>query len=254
MSFAILIFVSVFFLMYKNNIFGMEVHPRINGTMQLIVVPYFPPTDPAWDVIYDQAKEYPGTIKYVIINPCSGPCGTTLSQDWEDVIAKLKERGVKSLGYVFNTSENFSNIDYYMKNPSVTTDGIFFDNEGSTDDLTNFKQYADYVHHLGGIVYINPGYNYTYVDTYVLSGVSDVANIYELGYVGSQQIGANRAIPHWENSVIVGNVTNPQQLKSELTEIANKGIGISYLYGDSYDTLPPYFSKEVEIAASTKVQ
>lgn len=254
MLFAVLISASAFFLMYKHDISGLDIHPRINGTMQLLVVPYFGPTDPSWNVIYDEATEYPGTIGYVIINPCSGPCGEQMGQDWDGVISNLRDRGVKTLGYVFNTSENFSNIDYYMKNHAIATDGIFFDNEGSINDIENFKKYSDYVHNLDGIVYTNPGYNYTYVDNYVLSGAADVVNIHELGLADSGQIGQNKAIPPWKSSVIVGNVTDYRQMEMELADIANKGIGISYVYEDSYGKLPDYFPNEVEAAASVKVR
>lgn len=121
---AIIIALSVFAFHYQVS--GTVIHPRINDTMQILVVPYFSPTSYFWQTIYDQASMYPGTIKYVVINPCSGPCNTPLTQDWEDVIFKLKSENIKTLGYIFNTSENFRNIDYYLKDPQVPMDGIFF--------------------------------------------------------------------------------------------------------------------------------
>lgn len=243
---------TVIFVLYKNDT-SRTMTQKLNGTMELVVVPYFDPTSQLWQVIYDEADKYPGTIKYVIINPCSGPCGPTLSQDWEDVILTLKSKNIKTLGYIFNNSESFSNIDYYMKNPSIRTDGIFFDNEGSVDDLTVFKTYADYVHHLGGIVYINPGYNYTYVDSYLASGAVDVANIHEIDSASSRQIVANKEFSPWKISVIVGNVTSPQEMQYALSDMADKGVGISYMYVNSYGTLPGFFPDEVQKAAVTKV-
>ncbi len=256
LAFAIIVLVlSVSaLLLFKDGTFGMAVHPRLNGTMELVVIPYFSPTDSQWQAIYDEAQEYPGTIKYVVINPCSGPCGAALSSDWAQVISSLRERGINTLGYVYNTNESLGNIDYYMKGTGVHTDGIFFDNEGSENDVGSFQQYAAYVHHLGGIVYINPGYNYSYVSNYLLSGESDVANMYELGYGDSHKISENKAFSPWKTSVILGNVTNPEELRSGLSELASKGIGISYLYGDSYGRLPKFFSSEVEEAAGTFVR
>ena len=223
--------------------------------MQIIVVPYFAPDSKLWNVIYNAADEYPGTIKYVIINPCSGPCGPVLSQDWDNVIETLTNKGIKTLGYVYTTSENFSSINYYMKGPTVPTSGIFFDGEGSSDNEINFKQYADYVHHLGGIVYINPGYNYTYVNGYLISGDADVADIYEIDSNSSHQIELNKEYSPWKVSVIIGNITDSQEMNYDLSEIANKNIGISYLYTNpSYDELPTFFLDEIKQASSMKIQ
>ncbi|HKU33420.1 MAG TPA: spherulation-specific family 4 protein [Candidatus Nitrosotalea sp.] len=242
------------FFVFQNRLFGTDVHAKLSGTMQIIVVPYFSPTSNLWKTVYAMADEHPGTIKYVIINPCSGPCGSVLTPDWDNVISVLKSKGVKTLGYIFSTSENFSNINYYMNGPEVPTDGIFFDSEGSTNNLANFKPYADYVHRLGGVVYINPGYNYTYVGDYLASGEADIANIYEIDSNSSHQIVSNKAYPPWKVSVIVGDINNSQEMKYNLSEIADKKIGISYMYADSYADLPTFFSNEVEQAASLKIR
>lgn len=244
---------AILFVEYRDSS-DSYVQPRLNGTIQIIIVPYFPPTSNTWHTIYDAADKHPGTIRYVIINPCSGPCGPSLSQDWQDVISNLKGRGIKTLGYIFNTSENFSNIDYYMKAPSVRTDGIFFDNEGSIDNLKNFEVYADYVHRLGGLVYINPGYNYSYIRNYLSSGAADVANIHEIASTNSSQISPNKEFSPWQISVIVGNVTGSQEMASYISQIASKGIGTTYLYSDSYGNLPSFFADEIQEASVTKVR
>jgi Spherulation-specific family 4 len=224
-----------------------------NQTVKMIVVPYFDPYDSQWDQIYEAADKYPKTIKYVIINPCSGPCGDSLSEDWQRVISNLKHRGIKTLGYVFNTSESVKNIDYYMKSP-VPTDGIFFDNESSTDNLKNFKQFSDHVHSLGGLVYINPGYNFPQVDSYITSGSTDIANIHEIESDKSHHILINEELPPAKLSVILGNVTSRDEMVSKLTEVASKGIGTVYVYADSYSTLPPFFVDEVRQASVTPIR
>jgi len=224
-----------------------------NQTVKMIVVPYFDPYDSQWDQIYEAADKYPQTIKYVIINPCSGPCGDSLSEDWQRVISNLKHRGIKTLGYVFNTSESVKNIDYYMKS-QVPTDGIFFDNESSTDNLKNFKQFSDHVHSLGGLVYINPGYNFPQVDSYITSGSTDIANIHEIESDKSHHILINEELPPTKLSVIVGNVTSRDEMVSKLTEVASKGIGTVYIYADSYSTLPPFFIDEVRQASMTPIK
>jgi len=189
----------------------------------------------------------------VIINPCSGPCGDSLSDDWKNVISNLKHRGIKTLGYVFNTAESIANIDYYMKS-SVPTDGIFFDNESSTDDLKNFKQFSKHVHDLGGIVYINPGYNFPQVDSYITSGSTDIANIHEIEYDKSHHIQINEDLPPAKLSVILGNVTSSDTMVSKLKEVASKGIGTVYVYEDSYSTLPSFFLDEVKQASMTQIK
>jgi hypothetical protein len=222
-------------------------------TLGMIVVPYFDPENSQWNLIYQLADRYPGTIKYVIINPCSGPCDTPLADNWQYVISILKSKGIKTLGYIFNNSESIANIDYYMRNPSIPTDGIFFDNEGSTNNLPNFKLYADYVHSLGGIVYINPGYNYPQVIEYVKRGLADVANMHEFGIDRPDNITGNYGVPPSKISVIVGNVYSISDMQTELSGISLKGVGFVYIYEKSYDTLPPYFSEEVQKVASTPI-
>ena len=222
-------------------------------TMGIIIVPYFEAENPQWETIYQLADRYPGTIRFAIINPCSGPCDNPLSDNWQYVISKLKNKNIKTLGYIFNDSESIANIDYYMKLPAIPTDGIFFDNEGSTDNLANFKQYADYVHLLGGTVYINPGYNYSQVIDYVKSGVADVANIHEFGIGNSDYIAGNYDVPPSKISVIVGNVYNISDMQTELTEISSKGVGIVYIYAESYYALPPYLNEEIQKVVSTLV-
>jgi len=224
-----------------------------HSTIRMIVVPYFEPQDPQWKTIYAAADKYPETIQYVIINPCSGPCGNSLSDDWKKVISNLKHRDIKTLGYVFNTAESITNIDYYMKS-SVPTDGIFFDNESSTDDLKNFKQFSDHVHDLGGIVYINPGYNFPQVDSYITSGSTDIANIHEIEYYNSHHIQINHDLPPEKLSVILGNVTSSITMISKLQEVASKGIGTVYVYDDSYHKLPSFFLDEVKHASMTSVK
>jgi len=224
-----------------------------NKTINVIVVPYFDPKDPQWNVIYQAAERYPSTIKYAIINPCSGPCGSTLSYDWENIISVLKGKKIKTLGYIFDSSESFSNIDYYMK-ASTPTDGIFFDNEGSQDNLNKFRQFADYVHALGGIVYINPGYNYPQVANYIKSGAVDVANIHEIEYDKSHHILINEQLPAEKLSVILGNVTSTPGMVEKLKEVASKGVGTIYIYGNSYNSLPPFFTEEIRQASMTTIE
>ena len=222
-------------------------------TMGIIVVPYFEPENPQWNTIYQLADRYPGTIKYVIINPCSGPCDNPLSDNWQHVISVLKGKGIKTLGYVFNDSESIANIDYYMKDPTIRTDGIFFDNEGSINNLANFKQYADYVHSLGGTVYINPGYNYPQVIDYVKSGMADVANIHEFGINDTDYITGDYGVSPYKISIIVGNVYTVSDMQIALAEVSSNGAGFVYIYPESYDTLPPYFNEEVQKVATTPI-
>ncbi|HJW20121.1 MAG TPA: spherulation-specific family 4 protein [Candidatus Nitrosotalea sp.] len=258
---AVLVAIALSFVLFftlkthDNTVHESEIGNAVNdtNTVKIIIVPYFDPTDPQWNEIYSVADKYPNTIKYVIINPCSGPCGTSLSENWKQVISNLKNRGIKTLGYIFNTSESLANIDYYMKS-QVPTDGIFFDNESSTNNLENFKQFSNYVHSLGGIVYINPGYNYPQVNDYITSGSTDIANIHEIESDKSQHISLNDQLPPTKLSVILGNVTSSEEMISKLTEVASKGIGTVYVYGDSYYNLPSFFVDEVRQASVTLIK
>jgi hypothetical protein len=221
--------------------------------MQIIVVPYFVPEAPEWQVLYDMADKNPGIIKYAIINPCSGPCGDSLSPEWQKIILELKKRNIKTLGYIFDTSQNVKNIDYYMK-ASVFTDGIFFDNEGSSDTVERFRQYADYVHSLGGIVYINPGFNYPHVIKYLNEGLADIANVYEFESSNSHHMEINKRLHPRQLSAILGNVYDIPEMKKMLSETSEAGIGTIYVYSNSYHELPPFFSELVKEVEKTKVQ
>ena len=225
----------------------------LNDSMQIIVVPYFVPEAPDWQVLYNEADKNPGIIKYAIINPCSGPCGDSLSPEWQKIIIELKKRNIKTLGYIFDTSQSIENIDYYMK-ATVFTDGIFFDNEGSLDTADRFRQYADYVHSLGGIVYINPGFNYPHVIKYLKEGLADIANVYEFESSNSHHIEIDNMLHPRQLSAILGNVYDISEMKKMLSETSDAGIGTIYVYSDSYHELPPFFSELVKEIALTKVQ
>lgn len=233
----------------------MEVpKPPPSNTMQVIVVPYFGPDNPDWQLLYSEADKNPGIIKYVIINPCSGPCGESLSADWQEVISELKKRDIKTLGYVFDIEQSIEYIDHYMKAP-IPTDGIFFDNEGARyNNFERFKPYAEYVQNLGGIVYINPGFNYPYIIDYLKSGIVDVANVYEFDASSSHYIEVDRSIDQRQLSVILGNVFTTSEMIQMVHQASEEGIGIIYVYSDTYFGLPPYFSELVREAARIKVQ
>ena len=232
----------------------IEVPKPPPSNMQVIVVPYFAPDNPDWQLLFSEADKNPGVIKYVIINPCSGPCGELLSADWQNIILELKKRDIITLGYVFDADQNIKNIDHYMKSP-VPTDGIFFDNEGSsTNTMERFRPYAEYVHSLGGIIYINPGFNHPFIIDYLKSGLADVANVYEFESSESHHIEIDRSLHPRQLSVILGNVFTISEMVQMVHQTAEEGIGTVYLYSDSYFGLPPFFSELVREAARTQVQ
>ena len=238
----------------KKDTISTNVTQNESMTMGIIVVPYFEPAREEWKIIYQQAEAHPGTIKYVIINPCSGPCGNHLSADWQQIISNLQNRGVKTLGYIFDSAESIESIDYYLKDPKTPTDGIFFDNEGSTDNLQSFTKFADYVHGLGGIVYVNPGFNYPQIQRYLESGAADVANIYEITSEDSHHITVGYNIHPRQLSVIVGNVYTDSLMQNVISKVASYGIGTVYVYTNSYDSLPAFFVQEVQHASTTNVK
>ena len=224
------------------------------NAMNLVIVPYFEPTSPDWQLLYEQADRNPGVIKYAIINPCSGPCPEPLSEQWQQIILELKKRNIVTLGYIFDSFQSMENIDYYMKAPNVTTDGIFFDNEGSSNTIEKFRQYANYVHDLGGIVYINPGYNYPHVANYLRDGLVDVANVYEFESSKAHHIDVDREFHPRQLSAILGDVYTVSEMKKMISETAEAGISTVYVYSDSYYNLPSFFLELVKETASTKIQ
>jgi len=243
---------SIFTISLNVGIGRASAETTTATSMGIIIIPYFSPTSLSWNAVYQQAQTYPGTIKYVIINPCSGPCAESLSQDWQNVISNLKSYGIKTLGYIYYTKENLANIDYYMKDPPIKTDGIFFDKEGSSDNLVNFQQFASYIHNLGGIVSINPGYNYAPVIKYLTSGSADIANIYEAGASRINQMSVPSGIAPEKLSAIVKNVKSVSDMKSTVSEVAAKNVGNIYVTTKSYTTLPSYFSDEIQTASKTQ--
>lgn len=239
---------------YQNASISYPTDIALPNSMNLVIVPYFEPSSPDWQMLYEQADRNPGVIKYVIINPCSGPCQEPLSEQWQQIILELKKRNIKTLGYIFDSFQSIENIDYYMKAPSVTTDGIFFDNEGSSDTIERFRQYANYVHDLGGLVYINPGYNYPHVINYLRDGLVDVANVYEFESSKAHHIDVDGDLHPRQLSAILGDVHTVSEMKKMISETAEAGISTVYVYSDSYYSLPPFFLELVKETRSTTIQ
>lgn len=232
---------------------AMPAPNRPSDNMHVIVVPYFEPSSRDWGLLYAEADRNPGVIKYAIINPCSGPCGKSLSAEWQQVILELKKREILTLGYIFDTSQSVENIDYYMK-AEIPTDGIFFDNEGSTDTIDRFTPYSEYVRNLGGLVYINPGFNYLHVSEYLKDEIVDVVNIYEFESSKSHYMDIDKSIHPRQVSAILGNVYSISEMVRMVHEASSAGIGTVYVYSDSYHGLPIFFSELVREAAVTKIR
>lgn len=249
-SLSILV-VVLFFLDYTGTMSQNSKLPDVNNklSMHLIVIPYFSPNHPDWEIIFDEAEKHPGVIRYIVINPCSGPCQHPLSEDWQEIIAKSKSRGIKPLGYVFDNAQTFDNVDYYMKDPKIKTSGMFFDNEGSTNRLVDFKKYSDYVRSLDGIVYINPGYNYNHLSLYSQQNVFDVINLYEFGLENIEHVTIPDYIQNNKTSVILGNA-KLDDLANILEEMNNHDIRTIYIYNDTYQSIPDFFSELVTLLSN----
>jgi len=239
----------VFFIIPQNPLNSLSENldlPNKHNKVNLIVVAYFDTNHSDWNVLFQIIEKYPNVIWYVIINPCSGPCPDPLSDNWQKIISRLKDDKVKTLGYIFDTDQSTENIDYYMKNSKIKTDGIFFDNEGSKNNVENFKKYSNYVRSLGGIVFINPGYNFNHLDDYVEEEVADVINLYEFDVVHFNSIMVNYKESSSRFSTILGNFTEPDKMEETLTKLLAKGITTVYLYDHSYQQLPFFFEDLVQ--------
>ncbi len=88
---------------------------------------------------------------------------------------------------------------------------------------------------------------------YLTSGSADVINFYEFEMDKSHHISLNCKIPPTKVSVILGNISTVSDMRIAIEETASKGVGIIYVHGDSYNTLPPYFAETIRIASITKL-
>lgn len=233
------------------------------GPMSIFVVPYTTNQN-QWNTIIQ--SQLGNTLKYVIINPNSGPYITDWSF-WDTNVNALKAKNIEPVGYIYYTDSNIPDeISTYLKHGIKS---IMFDGEGQKDNLSQFEAYACTVHNNGGITYINPGYAYAPVSSYLSAtdnnpncpgGSStryavDVANVYEGGFARIKQIviptltDGSKPDPSRLSSIVNDIAKSTKTMAQSMDQIQLKGIGITYINGAIYTrNLPPYFSQEVSYA------
>ena len=125
-----------------------------------LVVPMYG-WDAGWDDVIDAKEENSGTDIIVVINPSSGPGGSSDSH-WEDVVDDLQDEGIDVVGYVATSYAGRSEgdvedeIDRYYD--WYDLDGVFLD-EVSTSDYDYYEDIRDHAEDPSGsqTVVLNPG-------------------------------------------------------------------------------------------------
>jgi hypothetical protein len=165
--------------------------------MSILLPLYVYPVPGAWDPLYAaytytshhfqklitnnfcRAKAYPNVEFTAIINPCSGPCNSSLpAQVYVNEIPKLKTfDNIRTLGYVATnyTSKELSHvlaeIDVYANWPKVSNntrlkvDGIFFDETPSEYAVDQYQ----YLKVASQAVKTGPRFKDRFVGTYPLT-------------------------------------------------------------------------------------
>ncbi|KAJ5168633.1 Cell surface spherulin 4-like protein [Penicillium canariense] len=124
----------------------------VSATGILIPLYIWPADDSTWRPVYNAISSYPDILFQVIVNPDSGPGGTTYpDENLITGVAKLNSYdNVQVIGYVATdyAERDFSEVDsqistysgwsaYTTKN--ITVSGIFFDEAPSTNDDTKIS-------------------------------------------------------------------------------------------------------------------
>ena len=203
-------------------------------------------------------NQSPPATGFVIMNPSNGP-GTSLDADYLPVLASVKDKGVKVIGYV-ETMDAMSRvrganlikteIDSYTSWYGV--DGIFFDEAASDDGHIPFYQdLANYVKSKisGGIVVLNPGV----VPAEGYMNVADVVVIFESSYYAyrsAQFLSWGRNYPSSKIAHLVHDTPTSSDMTDALRLARERNAGYVYVTNDWYtsnpwDSLPTYWTEEL---------
>lgn len=208
-----------------------------------LIVGYSYPTDPAWQLVYDNADD----IFAVIVNPNSG-VGAEFDPNYETLCRRLTGLGIKIVGYV-STRYGSRPIDEVRKEMSTWTtwykvDGYFLD-ESATDE-TSLTYYRRLRSVAGiGLVIQNPGTvpSKAYLDT---ADIICIAETDQASYVA-------KTFPPWVHGTdaerfyhIVYDVTDPALVLGQIT--ANNG---GYVYLASVPGPDPQFSVDTTVFIKT---
>jgi hypothetical protein len=226
-----------------NTFFFFLVTQLLSAT-KIIVPLYSYPTEPEWATLEASVTQYPNLNFLVVINPDSGPGGSTPEQDFVTGVTMLKSYpNVQVVGYVLtsynqrdiNDVEN--DVSQYAAWPSeVRVSGIFFD-EISEDNIPYYTTAADFVRSsiTNGIIVLNPG---TTCSSDYFSVVDEIM-VYEDSYdaYGGQNVPAD-GLPKAQSSILIYSMPS-DVLEGFVTDLVAAGYGSIYLTDDAatYQTL-----------------
>lgn len=135
----------------------LKSHRRASAIQTVVVPAYFLPGR-NWDI----ALRDSGSIRYIILNPLSGP-GSAVDGGYVNVVSQARKAGVAILGYV-DTAFAKRDIDIVEQEVSryrewYAIDGVFFDQTSPTKaHLSYYRRLARYTRQTpGSVVAFNPG-------------------------------------------------------------------------------------------------
>lgn len=193
----------------------------------------------------------------MIVNPRSGP-GKTADKNYVSAVKAAQAAGIKVFGYVYTkygtrpAADVLADVQKHINFYNV--DGIFFDEvSSSVSALPYYQSLADAVHALPDmIVALNPG-------THPAEGYMNVGDII-MTFEGTYAKYAKLKVPAWTAKYPATRFwhlihTTPQsQLGAAIELSKSRNAGFVYVTDDimanPYDTLPTYFSAELQAATA----
>jgi len=212
--------------------------------------------------VADPAYYYPGstwdsalsgapTLRYMVMNPASGP-GTAPDPSYVSAVASARKAGVEVLGYAPTTwghrssADVQADIDKYGQWYGVTS--IFLDEAATgADQLPYYSALADYVHGRSGMTALNFGT--VPVEGYL--GFTDLAVTFEGSYADYR----TAAFPSWTRNYPPTRFwhlvyeTPRTAMSSALKKARQASVANVFVTDDRganpWDTLPTYWSREL---------
>ncbi|HEY3761513.1 MAG TPA: spherulation-specific family 4 protein [Verrucomicrobiae bacterium] len=225
-----------------------------SASLGIMVPAYFSPDlqPEYWSELDFGASQVP---LIAIMDSNNGP-GTSKTTGYVNALLQLHQAGGAVIGYIYTSqgarplTEVESDVDTYLSWYNV--DGFFFDEMASDANTTNYDYYQsiyEYVKSKGNyIVAGNSGMNTQ--ESYISLPTVDIAMIFE-GYstnytdwlpstwVNDYPPTRFANLPHF--------VTDATTMTNDVYLAANRNAGWVFVTGATYDTMPSYWTNEVDL-------
>lgn len=237
----------------------------VHAAPEILVPAYFDPSTAPnlWSQLSSAAATVPLTV---IMNPDSGP-GTAADPSYSTAVGAVRGNGGKVVGYVSTQfgartrADAQGDVDRYLSfYPDI--DGIFLDEMSTDTGDANLAYYLDLYNYIKGRraslrVIGNPGTNTP--EAYLAR--ADVLVIFEdpqSAYAGATPDAYVANYPSTRFAMIAFDQPGSAGMVSDLELALSRNTGIVYVTDDRevlpdfnpYDTLPSYWSAEVNAVAS----